>query len=415
MGLVIGTPKEIRRRAELCPEPGEGRGVAVGIDPSRAALQMALLSPHGDKPRKRRVPLGPGAVKELEELLQEACPEPVEGGDAVIAMEGSHSTGQLFLLQLLERGHDVREVHPFVSKRFREMLTEEHTDEKDAEGLALMALWKRDLPVVRFSQEQATCKRLSRLREQLVQDRTRYLSRLHACLSETYGASYKGLFRHLTAKKALHFFQQYPTINDALAGDPDVPLQVGAEAWERLQQAGCWQEGSYLRCLRAEVRTLATHVLALKDRVREAEREMTKIPTTPQVQLLLTMPQVGPITAMTIAGNTGDVSRFGGDVHRYVAYCGLAPTTHQSGGGEPMTRPRHRYNRHLKRAYLFLAFNQARLNPRAREYYQRKRREGKNHWTALRALARHLCRIVFRMLSRIKPYQEVIRDPQPAP
>lgn len=80
-----------------------------------------------------------------------------------------------------------------------------------------------------------------------------------------------------------------------------------------------------------------------------------------------------------------------------------------------MTRPRHRYNRHLKRAYLFLAFNQARLNPRAREYYQRKRREGKNHWTALRALARHLCRIVFRMLSRIKPYQEVIRDPQPAP
>ena len=42
--------------------------VVVGIDPSRAALQIAALSPQGDERRERRVPLGPAAVAALEEL-----------------------------------------------------------------------------------------------------------------------------------------------------------------------------------------------------------------------------------------------------------------------------------------------------------------------------------------------------------
>jgi transposase len=376
------------------------RRVAVGIDPSRAALQMSLLSPDGNKPRAKRVALGPGAVKAVEKLLH--------GQQGVIAMEGSYSTGQLFLLELLEHRYDVREIHPMVSKRFREALTEDHTDQTDADGMAFMGLWKRDLPPVRFSEEQAVCKRLSRLRDRLGRDHTRYLNRLHACLSETYGASYKSLFRTLSTKKALSFFQQYPTINDAIASDPDVPLQIGKEAWERLKRAGCWREGTYLRCLRAEVRAMAAHILSLQERISEAEREMAKLPPSEEQLLLQTMPQVGLITTMTVVGNTGDGSRFEGNVHRYVAYCGLAPRRQQSGARESEGRARRRYNRYLKRAYVLLALNQIRVNPLAREYYTRKRSEGKGHWAALRCLARHLCRIAFRILTTQKTYQEVM-------
>jgi transposase len=391
MGLIVGTEKTLgdipRRR------------VAVGIDPSRVALQISLLSPDGEKPRSKRVALGPSAVKTVDELLQ--------GHQAVIGLEGSHSVGQLFLLELLERCYDVREIHPFVSKRFREALTEDHTDETDANGLEFMALCKRDLPLVRFSEEQAVCKRFSRLRDQLGRDHTRYLNRLHASLSETYGASYKSLFLDLSAKKALRFFQQYPTINDAIAGEADTPLQVGRESWERLKRAGCWREGAYLNCLRTEVRALAVHILSLQERISEVEREMIKLPHREEQSLLLTMPQVGLTTAMTVVGNTGDVSRFG-NVHRYVAYCGLAPRMHQSGESEPEGRARRRHNRYLKRAYILLALNQIRVNSQARKYYTRKRDEGKGHWAALRCLARHLCRIVFRILTTKKTYQEVM-------
>jgi transposase len=391
MGLLVGQEQAFAGTRQ--------RRVAVGIDPSRVALQMSLLSPDGDKPRSKRVALGPSAVKAVANLLQ--------GHDGVIAMEGSYSTGQLFLLELLEHQYDVREIHPMVSKRFREALTEDHTDQTDADGMAFMGLLKRDLPPVRFSEGQAVCKRLSRLRDRLGRDHTRYLNRLHACLSETYGASYKGLFQDLSAKKALSFFQQYPTINDAIAGDPDVPLQIGKEVWERLKRAGCWREGTYLKCLRTEIGALAAHILSLHERIYELEQEMAKIPPSQEQSLVLTMPQAGLITAMTIVGNNGDISRFGGNVHRYVAYCGLAPARHQSGASESEGKTRRRYNRHLKRAYVLLAWNQARLNPQAREYYARKRCEGKGHWAALRCLARHLCRVVFHILTTKKTYQQL--------
>lgn len=130
-----------------------------------------------------------------------------------------------------------------------------------------------------------------------------------------------------------------------------------------------------------------------------------------EVARLLTMPQAGLTTAATIVGETAEPSRFGGDVNRYVASCGLAPTVHQSGASGPSGRPRRRYNRHLKRAFLYLALNQVRADPRARAYYQRKRGEGKGHWPARRCLARHLCRIAFRMLSRGLTYAEAAGAP----
>jgi transposase len=376
--------------------------VAVGIDPSRAALQVASLSPRGAERRERRVPLGPAAVAAIEAVIG--------AGDAVIAIEGSHSTGQLFLLELLARRHDVREVQPVVSKRFRQALSEDHTDRKDASGLALLARWKPDLPPVRFSEAQATCKRATRLREQLVRERTRYANRLHDALSETYGAAYKGLFPDLLAKKALRFFASYPTLNDALDAPGEVAAELGQAAVERLERAGRWREGPYLEYLQTEVRALAAQVLVLKDRVAELDRALASLPMPAEVGLLQTVPGIGLTTALTIVGDTGDPTRFR-DAHRYVAYCGLAPATHQSGASGPTPKPRHRFNRHLKRAFLLLALAQVRWQPEARAYYDRKRAEGKAHWSALRCLARQLCRIVFRMLTRSRPYEAPSTSP----
>jgi transposase len=212
------------------------------------------------------------------------------------------------------------------------------------------------------------------------------------------------LFTDLLAKKALRFFASYPTLNNALDASSEVAALLGPGAVERLERAGRWREGAYLECLRAEVRALAAQVLALKDRVAELDRALSALPLPPEISLLQTLPGVGLTTALTIAGDTGDPTRFQ-DVHRYVAYCGLAPATHQSGASSPMPKPRHRFNRHLKRAFLLLALAQVRWQPEARAYYDRKRAEGKAHWSALRCLARQLCRIVFRMLSHGRPYR----------
>ena len=160
------------------PEQVTERGrVAVGIDPSRSVLQVALLFPDGESPRNHRLPLEPVSVNKLEELL--------EGREATFAIEGAASVGQLFLLELLSKGHDIREVHPKVSKNVREVFTEDHTDIKDASGLAYAVRFVPSLPSIGLSSEQAAAKRLSRLRERLVHDRTRHVNRLHN-LRETF-------------------------------------------------------------------------------------------------------------------------------------------------------------------------------------------------------------------------------------
>ncbi|HEY3061150.1 MAG TPA: transposase [Chloroflexota bacterium] len=220
--------------------------------------------------------------------------------------------------------------------------------------------------------EQATWKRLARLRDPLVGDRTRYANRLHACLSETYGAAYKPLFSDLLANKALTFFARYPTLNDALDGVDEIPSLLGQPAWDALEHAGRWQDGTYLECLRTEARALVAHIQALKERVAELDRQIAKLAEQPAVALLLSMPGVGLRTALAIVGDTGQPGRFRNTDH-YVAYCGLAPATHQSGGGTPAPKSCQRYNRHLKRAFLLLAFNQIRWNEQARTYYDRKR------------------------------------------
>jgi hypothetical protein len=43
--------------------------------------------------------------------------------------------------------------------------------------------------------------------------------------------------------------------------------------------------------------------------------------------------------------------------------------------------------------------------PESQRYYEKKRREGKKHNQAIRALGRHLCRIIFRMLKDNRLYE----------
>jgi len=381
------------------PEQVTERGrVAVGIDPSRSALQIALLFPERESPRNCRLPLEPASVNKLEELL--------EGRKATFAIEGAASVGQLFLLELLSKGHDIREVHPKVSKNVREVFTEDHTDIKDASGLAYAVRFVPSLPSIGLSSEQAAAKRLSRLRERLVRDRTRHINRLHACLTETYGYVYHEFFRELSSKKALRFFMQYPALNDALAHPKEVRREIGEQAWQALKSVGDWTDGVYMRILRQEVAVSVDMILELKRQVDEVEREMKASPWGRNIEVLTSMPGVGAIIASTILGNTGDLSRFKNQ-DTYAAYCGLAPASWQSGASETRNRRRNRYNRHLKRVFLSLALTQIRVSSEAREYYDRKRKEGKNHWRALRALARQLCRIVFLMLRKEQPYSFV--------
>jgi transposase len=223
-------------------------------------------------------------------------------------------------------------------------------------------------------------------------------------LAESYGALYKKLFPKLKSKRALAFFQAFPVLDDALADLPRVRALLGEEKASLLEEAGGWGEGLYLETLRLEVRLTIQLCLAYRTAIKELETKMVELShADPEVKRLKILPGIGTTLALTILWHSGHFSRFRSQ-DAYAAYCGLAPTLWQSGQSRTYAQRRRRYSRPLRQAFLHLALTQLRLNPESQAYYERKRREGKPHWVALIALARQLCKRVYKMMGEGTAY-----------
>ena len=371
-----------------------GEQVAVGVDPSRNALQLAILAPHGTV--SKRFPLTPASLRSIDAMLG-------QGQGVRIGIEGAATCGALVLLHWLRQGYDIREVNPQISKRLRECFTEAHTDASDAQGLAWGVRFHPNLPQVRLTVITAAWKRLSRLRTRLVKAQTGLYNRLHSLLAESYGAVYKRLFPKLKSKRALEFFQAFPTLDEALNDLPQVRSLLGEEKAALLEEAGHWGEGVYLETLRLEIRLTIQLLFAHRAAIKGVEAKMAELSRAdPQVERLRAVPGMGTTLALTILGHSGDFSRFRSH-DAYAAYCGLAPAVWQSGQSRVYAKRRRRYSRPLRQAFLQLALTQLRLNPESRAYYERKRGEGKPHWVALTALARRLCKRVYKLMREETP------------
>jgi hypothetical protein len=69
-----------------------------------------------------------------------------------------------------------------------------------------------------------------------------------------------------------------------------------------------------------------------------------------------------------------------------------------SSGRQQRHRLNRTGNRKLNRALYIIALTQMRIHPPAREYIARRLSEGKTKREALRALKRHLIRVIYRLL-----------------
>jgi transposase len=133
----------------------------------------------------------------------------------------------------------------------------------------------------------------------------------------------------------------------------------------------------------------------------------------PQAPVLLSIPGIGTRTGARILTEIGDVTRFPTPGH-LAAYAGLAPVTKQSGrsiNGEHRSR---RGNHRLKNALWLSSFCSLHHDP-CRDYYARKRSEGKKHNAAILCLARRRCDLIHKMLSTGLSYGELPARPAPLP
>jgi len=131
----------------------------------------------------------------------------------------------------------------------------------------------------------------------------------------------------------------------------------------------------------------------------EIEQYLMKLNTP-----ITTCPGVGKVLGAVILGEIGDISRFS-EPKKLVAFVGIDPSVKQSGEFTgTQNKMSKRGSPHLRRA-IWLAANVAAFHdPVLSAFYQKKRTEGKHHYTAVGAVARKLTFIIFAVLRDNKPY-----------
>jgi transposase len=138
---------------------------------------------------------------------------------------------------------------------------------------------------------------------------------------------------------------------------------------------------------------------ALKQASKQLQAQGVRHCDTEKMQLLQSIPGLGPITAARIQAEVGDVSRFS-HAKQLIAYAGLDPSVHSSGNTTRMGRLTKRGSPHLRHALFIAASVARRYDPELKLVYDRKRSEGKAYTQAVTHIARLMVYRIYAVLSR---------------
>jgi transposase len=338
------------------------------------------------------------------------------GLPVAVAMEGYNGYARPLDRQVLGRGYRLYNVNNLKLARYKEIFpAPAKTDAIDARRMLELFQFKDRVPQARevlqevgaVPIEHEQLKALTRRRKQLVAERMRAGNRLQANLQ----AISPGLL-DLTGEADNLWFLTLLSCRDDLAKLKGLRLSsllalkgVGklyaskVRAWQptaTFSEAVAWMgpmvisDARRMLELRAQVKTLQLQIQSLCQSSRTACQ-------------LQTIPGFGTVTAGEITGELGAIERFESEAS-LAMYAGMAPLDNSSGKRIASKSPRQ-VNARARAAMMIVVARHIGCVAQSRAFYDKKRLQGKSHNQALRALGRHLIRVIWSMLQHNRDYQ----------
>lgn len=339
-----------------------------------------------------------------------------QGQEIRVAMEGYNGWARPLDQQVLARGWRLFNVNNLKLARYKEIFpAPAKTDAIDARRILELFAFDGERPLVRnalqevelASAAQRQLKYLTRRRRHLVADRAMRLTRLRCDLQ----AVCPDLLA-LTGAADNRWFLRFLTCRDRLTALPKLHARtvsgipsIGAK---KLPPILAWQKtaifGPDIDLADVDIVEDARAILALDERLKVLN---TRIEATaidcPITQRLRSIPGFGVTGTAELAGEMGPLCRFGGEASLAV-YLGMAPLDHSSGLQQRGAPPKC-VNRRCQMAMMTCVARHMKCVPESRAYYDRKRAQGKRHNQAIRALGRHLTRVIWKMLEQDREYE----------
>ncbi|OLB38872.1 MAG: IS110 family transposase, partial [Ktedonobacter sp. 13_2_20CM_53_11] len=374
----------------------------AGIDWADTHHDALVIDEKGRQVGSLRVDHSPQGMSKLNAFLEQIIGTAPKEQMACI-IETTHG---LLIAHLLEVGWPVYPVNPRTVDRRRSAKVPK-TDTIDAyllakTGRADFADLHRLTP---DSEKVAELKLLTRDQDALIQTQTRLVNQLTACLKAYYPVALE-LFTKVQQHTTLVFLQTYPTpqaaesastdqITQVLkkAGHPN-PLGVAPKIVERLQQPHLQADAVITRTKSRLMLALVGQLLPLLAQIAQYDKEIaTLFLTHEDHEIFESLPRAGQRLAPRLLAEIGDDRKRYQDASSLQALGGTSPVLYQSGIYSKAHR-RLGCIKPLRNALHQFAWQTTQSEPWARDYYHRKRAEGKSHTVAIRALANVWVRII---------------------
>ena len=379
--------------------------------------------------RRHSVAIGLSSGEVLEEFEIEHRPEgfheffsriekhhKIKSSPVAVAMEGYNGYARPLDSLVRERGYRLYNLNNLKFARFKEIFPgAAKSDRIDArKGLELFQL-RDHLPLAKevlqevkgTPTENEVLKRLTRRRRRLVNERVRVVNNLQADLQ----AVCPGLLE-ITNDASNQWFLNFLLSGESLTQIARLRgstlLKIPAVGVKTAAIIVGWQKRSHfsdeVEWVGEMIQEDARRCLELDEKVKHLQTKIAALAANSKIaKTLRSIPGFGAVCSSELAGEIGTIERFSKE-GSLALYLGMSTLDNRSGKYQGTKAPKQ-VNTRAKAAMMIGVDRHRKRVVQSQRYYEKKRAEGKKHNQAIRALGRHLTRIIYKLLKEERAYE----------
>ncbi len=331
---------------------------------------------------------------------------------------GMEATGHYWLSvysYLHDKSYKIHVINPIQTDGWRKgvEIRKRKTDIIDSQLIADLIRYGDFIETQLSDESYLTLKNLTRFRSYLI-DSIGDLKRKVLCVLDQVFPEYQSVFSDIFGKTSKEILLQFSSPADFENVSVDTLARLLADLSRKKINADTARNLSELAAnsfvvtfcrdsFTFQLRMMIEQMKFIESQVKDTENEIKRVMDDLDSPIT-TIPGIGKITGAVILGELGDISRFD-HPSKIVAYAGIDASVSQSGEfASTNNRMSKRGSPYLRKALFqaatVAAFNDAELS----EFYKKKIAEGKHHKTAIGAVERKLCYIIFAILKDNRPY-----------
>ena len=384
----------------------------IGIDIAKRNHEVSIIDADG-KILSKSISIA-NSQKGLDTFNNYLSSFNVTSENSIIGME---STGHYWLnlySSLVNLNFNVFVINPIQTDAFRKMyIRKTKNDSKDSYIIAQIMRFGEFSSSSISDENIFAIRQLSRYRSSLVDECSNWKRKVITILNQVF-PEYSDLFSDTFGVTSKEVLSKYPL--------PENMLEVSTkELTSLLNKASKGRFGigkaqeikeyatksfgiSFAKeTFSFQIKQIINQISFIESQLKELEKEITNILKTLNSEIT-TITGIGDILGASILGEIGDISRFE-KASQLVAFAGLDVAINQSGEftGTEMKITK-RGSPYLRRSIWIAATIACFKDPALSVYYKKLIDRGKKHLTAVGAVARKMCNIIFSVLKNKKPY-----------